>query len=136
MFSDHLATTRSVQVLTPPHLGEDGSLSAKKKPVNEPEELHPKGTSQTLLAQSSSGENTGEDGSLLATKKTTNEPEELHLEGASRTVPAHSSSKKNMGKSNTETTSYSKRKILLSLIFCGIKGFTMPCDVVNEHVST
>ncbi|TKY54409.1 trichome birefringence 16 [Spatholobus suberectus] len=108
--SDHLATSRSAQVLAPdPRLGEDGSSLAKKKTTNEPEELHLEGASQTVPAQSSSGKNMAEDASSLAKKKTTNEPEELQFKEASWTVPAQSSSGNNLGESNTGTISYTKQ---------------------------
>lgn len=140
MFADHLASRRSDQVLEPdPHLGEDGSPLAKAKTANEAEELRLKGASWTVPAQSSSGKNMGEDGSSLTKKKTANELGELHIEGSSWTVPAQSSSGKKMGESKTGTTSYTERKILLSLILYGFKGFTLPHDVVpcplsKEHV--
>ncbi|KAK7388273.1 hypothetical protein VNO78_23086 [Psophocarpus tetragonolobus] len=107
--SDHLVSSRSAQVLEPdPRLGEeDGSSLAKKKTTNKPEELHLQGTSQTVPAQSSFGNNMDEDGSLLAREKIANEAEELHLEETLQTVPAQSSA----GKSTAEDdSSLSKKK--------------------------
>lgn len=83
----------------------------------------------------------GEGGSSLPKKKTTNELEEPHLNLASQVVSAQSSSGKSMGESSTGTTSFKERKIFLSLILYGLKGFTMshdlvPYPILNEHVLT
>lgn len=67
--SDHLVSSRSVQVLAPdPRLDEDGSSLAKKKTTNEQKEPHLERASLTVPAQSTSGENKGEDGSSYTEK--------------------------------------------------------------------
>ncbi|XP_047180121.1 protein trichome birefringence-like 16 [Vigna umbellata] len=103
--SDHLVTTRSVEVPSPDtRLGEDGSLLAKTKTTNEfKEELDQEGVSETIPSQISSGKSNDEDGPpLLPKEKTANEPENLHLEGASQKIPAQTTYEGEDGSSLTK----------------------------------
>lgn len=64
MFADHLASSSSVKVLPAPdphiHVTEHESSMPKKKIADEVEEQDLDFTSQTISAQSSSGESMGE----------------------------------------------------------------------------